>query len=121
MAGELDCPDAGDAGQMFAIGLLEIDCRSRQVSLDLHDFKTAPCGTAQPVTYLGFAVEDLKVPDGLWPEFKARTTPAYRAPSYAIARDLASGMVADHEAELPSATGFSWMTSRPASSTCACR
>ena len=44
-----------------------------------------------------------KVPDDLWPEFKARVTAAYQAPSRAIARDLASGVLADYEAELPSA------------------
>ena len=45
-----------------------------------------------------------KVPEDLWPEFKARATAAYQAPSRAIARDLAAGLVADCEAELPSAT-----------------
>ena len=45
-----------------------------------------------------------KVPEDLWPEFKARATAAYQAPSRAIARDLAAGLVADYEAELPSAT-----------------
>ena len=45
-----------------------------------------------------------KVPEDLWPEFKARTTAAYQAPSRAIARDLASGVVADYQVELPSAS-----------------
>ena len=45
-----------------------------------------------------------KVPEDLWPQFKARATAAYQAPSRAIARDLAAGLVADYEAELPSAT-----------------
>ena len=45
-----------------------------------------------------------KVPEDLWPEFKAPATAAYQAPSRAIARDLAAGLVADYEAELPSAT-----------------
>ena len=45
-----------------------------------------------------------KVPEDLWPEVKARVTAAYQAPSRAIARDLASGVLADYEAELPSAT-----------------
>jgi len=45
-----------------------------------------------------------KVPEDLWPEFKARVTAAYRAPSRAIARDLATGVVADYQTELPSAT-----------------
>jgi transposase-like protein len=44
-----------------------------------------------------------KVPDDLWAEFKARATAAYQAPSRAIARELAAGVVADFEAELPSA------------------
>ena len=44
-----------------------------------------------------------KVPEDLWPEFKARAAAAYQAPSRAIARDLASGLVKDYEAALPSA------------------
>jgi len=44
-----------------------------------------------------------KVPEDLWPEFKARATACYQAPSRAIARELAEGVVADFEAELPSA------------------
>ena len=44
-----------------------------------------------------------KVPEELWPEFKARATASYQAPSRAIARDLAAGVVADYEAELPNA------------------
>ena len=36
-----------------------------------------------------------KVPDDLWPEFKARATAAYQAPSRKIARELAEGVVAD--------------------------
>jgi putative transposase len=44
-----------------------------------------------------------KVPEDLWPEFKLRATAAYQAPSRAIARDLAEGVVTDYEAELPSA------------------
>ena len=45
-----------------------------------------------------------KLPEDLWPEVKARVSAAYQAPSRAIARDLASGVVADFEAEPPSAT-----------------
>ena len=55
-----------------------------------------------------------KVPEDLWPEFKARVTAAYQAPSRAIARDLAAGVLAagvlaagvlaDYQAKLPSAT-----------------
>jgi putative transposase len=44
-----------------------------------------------------------KVPEDLWPELKARATAAYQAPSRAIARELAEGLVADYDAELPSA------------------
>ena len=45
-----------------------------------------------------------KVPEDLWPEFKARVSAAYQTPSRAIARDLAAGVLADYQAELPSAT-----------------
>ncbi len=44
-----------------------------------------------------------KVPENIWPELKTRVTAAYQAPSRAIARDLAEGVVADFKAELPSA------------------
>ena len=37
-----------------------------------------------------------KVPADLWPEFKARVTACYQAPSRAIARQLASGIRADY-------------------------
>jgi transposase-like protein len=44
-----------------------------------------------------------KAPEDLWPEFKARAQAVYQAPSRAIARDLAEGVVADYEGKLPSA------------------
>jgi len=44
-----------------------------------------------------------KVPEDLWPEVKARIQAAYQAPSRAIARDLAEGVVEDFEKDLPSA------------------
>lgn len=44
-----------------------------------------------------------KVPEDLWPEFKARATACYQAPSRAIARDLAAGVAANFETTLPSA------------------
>ncbi len=44
-----------------------------------------------------------KVPDDLWPELKARVVASYRAPSRQIARELAEGVVADHQKALPSA------------------
>ena len=37
-----------------------------------------------------------KVPEDVWPDFKARVQAAYQAPSRAIARDLAAGVVADY-------------------------
>ena len=46
-----------------------------------------------------------KAPEDLWPEFKARATAAYQAPSRAIARELAEGIVRDYESELPGAVG----------------
>ena len=45
-----------------------------------------------------------KVPDDMWPELKTHVTADYKAPSRAIAHDLAAGVVSDDEAELPSAT-----------------
>ena len=45
-----------------------------------------------------------KVPEDLWPEFKARATAADQAPSRKIARELAEGVVADYGSELANAT-----------------
>lgn len=47
-----------------------------------------------------------KVPEDHWPEIKARAKSAYEAPSRAIARDLAEGLVRDYETELPSAVAL---------------
>ena len=44
-----------------------------------------------------------KVPEDQWPELKARIQACYQAPSRAIARDLATGVVADYGKYLPSA------------------
>src|SRR5215207_583924 len=44
-----------------------------------------------------------KVPEDLWPEFKARATAAYQAPSRKIARELADGIVKDYDTDLPTA------------------
>ena len=44
-----------------------------------------------------------KVPEDIWPEVKGRIQAAYQAPSRAIARELAKGVVEDFEKELPSA------------------
>ncbi len=44
-----------------------------------------------------------KVPDDVWPEFKARVQATYQAPSRAIARDLADGVADDYETGHPSA------------------
>jgi len=38
----------------------------------------------------------VKVPEDVWPEFKVRVQAVYQAPSRAIARDLATGLVADY-------------------------
>jgi transposase-like protein len=40
-----------------------------------------------------------KVPEDVWPEFKARVQSVYQAPSRAIARELAAGIVADYGRE----------------------
>lgn len=45
----------------------------------------------------------VKVPEDVWPEFKLRAQAAYQAPSRAIARDLAAGVVKDFEADYPGA------------------
>src|ERR687897_425365 len=45
----------------------------------------------------------VKVPTDLWPEFKARASACYQAPSRAIARDGAQGMRTDYGTLLPSA------------------
>ena len=45
----------------------------------------------------------VKVPADLWPEFKARVTACYQAPSRAIARDLAKGIRADYAGSVPNA------------------
>jgi transposase-like protein len=45
----------------------------------------------------------VKVPEDLWPEFKTRVHASYQAPSRQIARELADGIVADYQAELPNA------------------
>ena len=41
----------------------------------------------------------VKVPEDVWPELKVRVQAAYQAPSRAIARDLAAGIVADYDRE----------------------
>ena len=44
-----------------------------------------------------------KVPEDIWPEVKGRIQAVYQAPSRAIARDLATGVVEDFGKDLPSA------------------
>ena len=44
-----------------------------------------------------------KVPEDIWPEFKVRVTASYQAPSRAIGRDLAAGIIADYGHDYPSA------------------
>ena len=48
-----------------------------------------------------------KVPDDLWPEFKARVQASYQAPSRQIARELADGLEADYGTEFANATACS--------------
>jgi transposase-like protein len=45
----------------------------------------------------------IKVPENVWLEFKVRVQAAYQAPSRAIARDLAAGVVADYRRTYDSA------------------
>ena len=45
----------------------------------------------------------VKVPEDVWPEFKVRVQAAYQAPSRAIARDLAAGIVTDYSRQHDSA------------------
>jgi putative transposase len=45
----------------------------------------------------------LKLPEDVWPEFKVRAQAAYQAPSRAIARELAAGVVADYGRKYDSA------------------
>jgi hypothetical protein len=40
------------------------------------------------------------VPEDFWPEFKARATAAYQAPSRKVARELGDGVVADYGCDL---------------------
>ncbi len=55
---------------------------------------------------LGHRLRNLvaKTPEDMWPEFKARVTAAYQAPSRAIARELAAGVVTDYQTQLPTTT-----------------
>jgi putative transposase len=45
----------------------------------------------------------VKVPTDLWPEFKARVTACYQAPSRPIARELHTGIMADYGTTLVNA------------------
>ena len=46
-----------------------------------------------------------KVPEDVWPDFKARAQAVYQAPSRAIARELAADVVADYGRKYDSAVG----------------
>ena len=59
-----------------------------------------------------------KLPEDVWPEFKVRAQAAYQAPSRAIARELAAGVVADYGRNYDMRLPASWTTSKPASRTC---
>jgi putative transposase len=59
-----------------------------------------------------------KVPEDVWPDFKVRAQAAYQAPSRAIVRELAAGIIADYGRKYDSAVACFKETSRPASLTC---
>jgi hypothetical protein len=61
------------------------------------DLLSARCPPALP----GHRMRNLaaKVPEDVWPEFKGRVQAAHQAPSRAIARELAAGVVADYGRE----------------------
>ena len=62
-----------------------------------------------------------KVPENRWPEFKARATACYQAPSRAIARDLAPASSPTSRPSWPLPFAASRTTSRPVSRICGCR
>ena len=57
--------------------------------------------------YLAHRMRNLaaKVPEDVWPDFKARAQAVYQAPSRAIARELAADVVADYGRKYDSAVG----------------
>jgi hypothetical protein len=70
-------------------------------------FRGRPGSVASPIAYAIWR----KVPEDAWP--------AYQAPSRAIARELAAGMIAAMAASTIARLSASWMTSKPASPICA--
>jgi putative transposase len=60
----------------------------------------------------------IKVPEDVWRDFKARARAAYQAPSRAIARELAAGVVADYGHKYDSAVTCFMDDFEPASRTC---
>jgi hypothetical protein len=60
-----------------------------------------------------------KGPEDVWPELKVRVQTAYQAPSRAIARELAAGVVAVYGRDEERGVAASWMTLKPALRTCA--
>ena len=58
-----------------------------------------------PVFFIPFKMRNLqsKVPDAVWPEFKARAAACYQAASPALARLLRDDIATTYETELPSA------------------
>ena len=61
-----------------------------------------------------------KVHEDLWLAFKVRATAAYRAPSPAITRELADGLVGELKANCRVRWAATWTTSSPASRTFGC-
>ena len=62
-----------------------------------------------------------QVPEDIWPDFKARVQAAYQAPSRAIARELAAGIVADYGREQERGVACFITTSKLALRTCGSR
>jgi hypothetical protein len=83
------------------------------------DLLSARCPPALP----GHRMRNLaaKVPEDVWPEFKGRVQAAHQAPSRAIARELAAGVVADYGREQERGVACFMDDSNPASPTCASR
>src|SRR5262245_64771490 len=59
-----------------------------------------------------------KVSEDIWPDFKVRVQAAYQAPSRAIARELAAGIVSDYGGSRNVGLPASWTTSKPALRIC---
>ena len=72
-----------------------------------HQGRSKWLSTRSPPAVLRIACRNLaaKVPEDVWPDFKARAQAVYQAPSRAIARELAADVVADYGRKYDSAVG----------------